>query len=105
MRQAGVIAACGVVALEDMVERLKEDHDNAKYLGGRLNEIPGIYADMDRIQINMVFWKTDIKGFTSLDSWISWIKRARRSTGYLQMNTALSQAMIRRGVHWTRWFS
>ena len=65
MRQAGVIAACGVVALEDMVERLKEDHDNAKYLGGRLNEIPGIYADMDRIQINMVFCKTDIKGFTS----------------------------------------
>ena len=47
------------------MERLKEDHDNAKYLGERLNEIPGIYADMDRIQINMVFWKTDIKGFTS----------------------------------------
>lgn len=67
MRQAGVIAACGVVALEEMTDRLQEDHDNARYLGQRLNEIPGIYVDMNRIQINMVFWKTDIKGFSSDD--------------------------------------
>lgn len=67
MRQAGVIAACGIVALEDMTGRLQDDHDNAKYLAGRLNELPGIHVDMDKVQINMVFWQTDLKGFLSDD--------------------------------------
>lgn len=44
MRQAGVTAACGIVALEDMTGRLQDDHDNAKYLAGRLNELPGIHV-------------------------------------------------------------
>ena len=39
MRQAGVLAACGIVSLEKMVNRLEEDHENAKYLAAKLNEI------------------------------------------------------------------
>lgn len=74
MRQAGVIAACGIIALEDMIDRLQEDHDNAKYLGKCLNEIPGIYVDMEKIQINMVFWKTDLTGFDS-DDFISFMDK------------------------------
>ena len=63
MRQAGVLAACGIISLEEMVERLKEDHDNAKYLGSRLNEIEGFSVDMDRIHINMVFCDINIGDF------------------------------------------
>ena len=63
MRQAGVLAACGIVALEQMTDRLADDHENARYLGGLLAQIPGINVDIDRIKINMVFWSADDPGF------------------------------------------
>jgi threonine aldolase len=65
MRQAGVLAACGIVALEKMTKRLHEDHENAHYLGDRLAEIPGVTVDKERIKINMVFWKVAVPGFDS----------------------------------------
>jgi threonine aldolase len=65
MRQAGVLAACGLIALEKMTARLQEDHENARLLGDRLSEIPGINVDREKIRINMVFWKTEIPGFDS----------------------------------------
>ena len=37
MRQVGVLAACGLVSLEDWKERLKIDHDNAKFIAGELS--------------------------------------------------------------------
>ena len=63
MRQSGVLAACGIIALEKMTGRLRIDHENARYLGDRLAEIPGIRVDREKIRINMVFWKTEIPGF------------------------------------------
>ena len=45
MRQAGIIAAPGVIALEKMVERLKEDHQNAKLLYERIKDIPNLVID------------------------------------------------------------
>lgn len=65
MRQVGVLAAAGIIALEKMSGRLKEDHDNAHYLEKMLSEIPGIYTEPEKVQINMVYWKTDIRGFDS----------------------------------------
>ena len=65
MRQAGVLAACGLVALDEMLPRLGEDHENARYLAGQLNTIPGLYAELARVRINMVFWKTDLPRFNS----------------------------------------
>lgn len=65
MRQAGVLAACGLVALRTMVKRLPEDHANAKYLGDLLADIPGFYVDKSKIKINMVFFKANIPGFDS----------------------------------------
>ncbi len=59
MRQAGFLAAAGIIALRDMPERLKEDHDNAKYLAQRLALIPGLSVDMDAVEINMVFFRLD----------------------------------------------
>lgn len=55
MRQVGIIAAAGIVALEKMVERLKEDHLHAQELAVRLAEIPGIIPENLSPPTNMVF--------------------------------------------------
>ena len=65
MRQAGVLAACGIVSLELMTKRLHVDHENARYLGEQLNKLDGISANMDQIKINMVFWKAAQSNFRS----------------------------------------
>ena len=61
MRQAGVIAAAGIVALEEMVHRLTEDHELSKVLAEALSEIEGITVMEDRLDINMVFCKIKLK--------------------------------------------
>ncbi|HSR56244.1 MAG TPA: low-specificity L-threonine aldolase [Alphaproteobacteria bacterium] len=55
MRQAGVIAAAGIVALESHVERLAEDHANARALAQKLAGVAGLSVDADGVQTNMVF--------------------------------------------------
>ena len=54
MRQAGVLAAAGIVALTKMVDRLAEDHANAKLLAEGVNNIPGLRVDMETVQTNIV---------------------------------------------------
>ncbi|AVX19675.1 L-threonine aldolase [Carboxydocella sporoproducens DSM 16521] len=54
MRQAGIIAAAGMVALETMVERLAEDHRRARQLAEGLAAIPGLKVDLERVQTNIV---------------------------------------------------
>lgn len=54
MRQAGVVAAAGIVALEQMVDRLAEDHANARRLVEGLAEIPGVVVKPDTVQSNIV---------------------------------------------------
>jgi threonine aldolase len=54
MRQAGVIAAAGIVALERMVDRLAEDHANARALAEGLAPLPGLSVDLARVQTNIV---------------------------------------------------
>lgn len=61
LRQAGIIAAAGLVALENMVDRLTEDHDLAKYLAEALASIEGIAVMDHRLDINMVFCKIKLK--------------------------------------------
>jgi threonine aldolase len=56
MRQAGVIAAAGIVALETMVDRLAEDHANAKHLAQGLAGIKGITLAQDAIPTNIVMF-------------------------------------------------
>jgi len=60
MRQAGVIAAAGLVALETMVSRLAEDHANARDLAERLAVVPGVSVDLEWVQTNMVM--ADVSG-------------------------------------------
>jgi threonine aldolase len=56
MRQAGVIAAAGLVALDEMIERLADDHANARLLAEGLATIPGILVPPGSVQTNMVFF-------------------------------------------------
>ena len=54
MRQVGIIAAPGIVALDTMVDRLAEDHLNARFLADGLANIRGILIDPENIQTNIV---------------------------------------------------
>ena len=70
MRQAGVIAAAGIVALEQMVDRLAEDHENARTLAAGLAELPGIQVDDVPVRTNIVYFRItrpdlDAPGFTA----------------------------------------
>ncbi len=55
MRQAGILASAGIIAIEKMSLRLKEDHEKATRLAEGLAKIPGIYFEMGMPQTNMVF--------------------------------------------------
>jgi threonine aldolase len=59
MRQTGVLAAAGLVALESMIDRLAEDHANARTLAEGLAELPGVRCDLVRVQTNLVYFDLD----------------------------------------------
>lgn len=59
MRQAGVIAAAGIVALDQMADRLAEDHANARCLAAGIAQIPGLSIDLARTQTNIVYFDLD----------------------------------------------
>ena len=54
MRQAGILAAAGIIAIEKMSKRLKEDHDNALLLAKGLNSLEGVSVDVDKVQTNLI---------------------------------------------------
>ena len=67
MRQAGIIAAAGIVALETMVDRLQEDHTNAKLLADGIADLPGVVLDPETIKTNIIYFDMDDKAIESAD--------------------------------------
>jgi threonine aldolase len=59
MRQAGVLAAAGIVAVTEMVERLADDHANAKTLAEGLAQIEGLSIDPSAVETNIVFFNLE----------------------------------------------
>lgn len=59
MRQVGILAAAGIIAIEKMTTRLDEDHANARRLADGLTHIPGVRLDLSQVQTNMVFFWLD----------------------------------------------
>lgn len=55
MRQAGVLAAAGILAITEQVGHLQQDHENAQQLAQALSELPGLELDPDSVQTNMFF--------------------------------------------------
>lgn len=60
MRQAGVLAAAGLIALEEMPKRLHEDHANARLLASRMADVKQVEIDSETVQTNIVIFK--VKG-------------------------------------------
>jgi threonine aldolase len=67
MRQTGVLAAAGIVALDKMVDRLAEDHANARTLAEGLAEMPGIECDLSRVQTNLVYFEVKSMGAAAFE--------------------------------------
>ena len=65
MRQAGVLAAAGLVALEEGPKRLQDDHDNAQVLAQKLARVPGIELDAAKVQTNIVIFSVKPSGLSS----------------------------------------
>jgi threonine aldolase len=80
MRQAGIMAAAGIVALEQMIDRLVEDHQLAKYLAQGLASLPGIRLEPNEIESNIIFFE--------LEDDVRWpasavVRRLRETSGIL----------------------
>lgn len=63
LRQVGVLAAAGLVGLHRMVERLEQDHRNARKLADLLAGLDGVEVQKDRLDINMVFFRVQLPDF------------------------------------------
>jgi threonine aldolase len=59
MRQAGILAAAGIYALENHIDRLIDDHENARILAEGLTKFPALSIDPNTVQTNMVFFSLD----------------------------------------------
>jgi len=59
MRQVGILAAAGMIALREMTLRLGEDHANATLMARELAKIPGVSLDASTVEINMVFFRME----------------------------------------------
>ncbi len=66
MRQAGILAAAGIWALDHNIERLSQDHRQARRLAEALEELPGVEIDLNRVQTNIVIFKINRPGLDSL---------------------------------------
>jgi threonine aldolase len=87
MRQAGIIAAAGIVALETMIDRLAEDHATAHHLAQGLARIPGIDITPERIQTNIVMFQAPALAPTP---------------EFIQRSDECGVKLIHRGGRWVR---
>lgn len=67
MRQAGILAAAGIYALENHLDRLAEDHANARRLAAGLSGAPGLVVETDPPTTNMVYLRTEAHAETITD--------------------------------------
>ena len=93
MRQAGVLAAAGLVALRDNVERLAEDHAHARLLAGRVAATPGLSVDPARVQTNIVIFEVSSPGLTAPDLAARW-----KDAGVFAL--ALDERQVRAVTHY-----
>lgn len=93
MRQMGIIAAAGIVALEKMIDRLKEDHENARILGEGLNEMKGIKINLDATKTNKVYFDIGDLGMETY----SFLEKL---TTYNILGVAFSPTKIRFTIHY-----
>lgn len=74
MRQVGILAAAGLIAIRDMTRRLGDDHDNACALAEGLATVPHIHIDPSRVRSNMVYFKIDDSATIKPDDLVARLK-------------------------------
>ncbi len=93
LRQAGIMASAGIVALQTMVGRLAEDHRRAQLLGERIRAIPGIRLEPSVIETNMVFFRLEQDGLSTSDFLTALSRRGVRMG-------ALREGVVRAVLHY-----
>ncbi len=95
MRQAGHLAAAGLVALEELVERLKDDHLNTKIFAERLASLDGIELDLKKVKTNIIFFKLN---HSKIDENTFLNQLESRSIKILMTNPGVFRAVLHREV-------
>lgn len=95
LRQAGILAAAGLIALKEMRLRLDADHANAKILASRLAEIPGIIIDPSSVQINMVYFSHEKNASIDSEAFVDFMKGKN-----ILVNTSDSEKRFRFVTHY-----
>jgi threonine aldolase len=95
MRQSGIIAAAGITALEQMVDRLAEDHENARRLAEGIARIPGLSIELKRIHTNIVYFDVADEQF---DAEILVAQLAERGIRILQLAPSRLRAVTYYGI-------
>jgi threonine aldolase len=93
MRQVGVIAAAGLIALEKSPTRLHEDHENARHLAEGIEQIPGLKIDPARVRSNIVIFDCQASGMNAVE-----LCDALHAKGVWAQDTALYS--VRMVTHW-----
>jgi threonine aldolase len=65
MRQSGLIAAAGIYALDHQIDRMADDHANARLFAEKVANLPGISVDLETVQTNMIFFDVSGAGITA----------------------------------------
>ena len=95
MRQCGIIAAAGITALEQMVDRLAEDHENARHLAEGIARIPELSIALERVQTNIIYF-TLAGGRLNAGTLVA--KLADRGIKILQVSPARMRAVTHYGI-------
>lgn len=93
LRQAGIMASAGIVALQTMVDRLIEDHRRAQLLAEKIRDIPGVRLEPSVIETNMVFFRLEWDGLSTLEF------LAKLSQRGVRMGT-LREGVVRAVLHY-----
>lgn len=95
MRQAGVIAAAGIIALEQMIERLAQDHMHARLLAEGLAQLPGIQIDLPTVQTNIALFRVVEQRFT----WQTFLAAAQaRGLALSELGYGRIRAVVHYGI-------
>jgi len=94
MRQAGVVAAAGMIALTEMVDRLADDHANARLLAEGLARLPGVVVNLDLVQTNIVIFTLR----EALDSTAFIDRLAREGVRVIDMGRGRLRAVTHYGI-------
>ena len=95
MRQAGILAAAGIVALEKMTERIADDHQNARALAEGISDIKGISIDLDKIQTNIIYFSLD---HPKIDSSLFLDKMCEKNIHFFELGPSWYRLVTHNGI-------